>query len=142
MKYNYSNINNTEKGMKMANFLVADDAKIMRMNLGKMLTELGHNVIAEAKDGNEAITLYKKHQEEIDIVTMDITMPEVNGIEDGIMAAKEIIKVNPTAKIIMVTSHSDQRKVLEAIKAGAANYLVKPIKKTKLEEVIDKVGIK
>ncbi len=126
----------------MANFLVADDAKIMRMNLCKMLTDLGHNIIAEAKDGNEAVALYKRHQDEIDIVTMDITMPEVNGIEDGIMAAINIIKLNPLAIIVMVTSHSDQRKVLRAIKAGAANYLVKPISKQKLEEVINKVTTK
>ncbi len=126
----------------MANFLVADDARIMRMNLGKMLTELGHNITAEAKDGSDAINLYKRHQDEIDIITMDITMPCVNDIEDGIMAAKEIIKINPTAKIVMVTSHNDQRKVLDAIKSGATNYLVKPISKIKLEEVINKIKIK
>jgi len=124
---------------KMANILVVDDAKIMRMNLGKMLTELGHNVIAEAKDGNEAITLYKKHQEEIDIVTMDITMPAKNDITDGIEALKVIKKIDPNANIIMLTSHGENKLVMKAIANGAKGYILKPVTKESIKESIEKI---
>jgi two-component system chemotaxis response regulator CheY len=123
----------------MANFLVVDDASIMRINMARILKELGHKVVAEADNGHMAFVQYKKYQNNIDIVTMDITMPETNGVEDGIESAKKIIEFDPTAKVVMVTSHSEQQKVLNAIKAGAANYLVKPVKKEKLETVIAKV---
>jgi two-component system chemotaxis response regulator CheY len=107
--------------------------------MARILKELGHKVVAEADNGHMAFVQYKKYQNNIDIVTMDITMPETNGVEDGIESAKKIIEFDPTAKVVMVTSHSEQQKVLNAIKAGAANYLVKPVKKEKLETVIAKV---
>ena len=122
----------------MATALVVDDAKIMRANVKKMLMKLGYDVV-EAGDGAEAIKMYEKHNPTF--VTMDITMPEVGGIKDGIEAVEEIMKINPKAKIIMVTSHGEQDKVIRAIKAGALNYILKPIKFEKLEEVIMKVVV-
>ncbi len=120
----------------MAKVLVADDAKIMRMNIGNMLKKLGHEVIAEAPNGYMSIQMYKKHIP--DLVTMDITMPAENGIENGIDAVKAIKEEFPNAKIIMVTSHGEQDKVIKAIQNGASNYLLKPIQIDKLQEIISK----
>lgn len=121
----------------MANILIVDDAKIMRAYIKKMLVELGHTVVAEAASGFEAIKHYELSKP--DIVTMDITMPPQGGIEDGIDALSKILKIDPKAKIIMVTSHGEQAKVVKAIQAGALNYILKPIKVDKLEEVLKKV---
>ena len=122
----------------MATALVVDDAKIMRANVKKMLEKLGYDVV-EAENGAEAIKKYEKHNP--NFVTMDITMPEFGGIKDGIDAVEEIIKIDPKAKIIMVTSHGEQEKVIRAIKAGAMNYILKPVKFEKLEEVVMKVVV-
>jgi two-component system chemotaxis response regulator CheY len=121
----------------MASVLIVDDAKVMRVNLKNMLEELGHEVVAEADTGYRGIQMYQK--ELPDIVTMDITMPGEMGIADGIDAVKGIIDFHPAAKIIMVTSHGEQDKVIQAIQSGASNYILKPIKIDKLEEVIQKV---
>ena len=125
----------------MAKILVVDDAKIMRMNIKKMLTSLGHEVIAEAESGFDAIEQYKKFANDIDLTTMDITMPMHQGIEDGIAAVKGIVEFDPSAKIIMVTSHGEQAKVIQAIQSGASNYLLKPIQIDKLIDALDKLGI-
>ena len=106
-----------------------------------MLASLGHEVICEAASGFEAIEVYKKHQDEIELVTMDITMPMDQGIEDGIEAVKHIIAFDSNAKIIMVTSHGEQAKVIKAIQSGASNYLLKPIQLDKLTDALDKLGI-
>jgi two-component system chemotaxis response regulator CheY len=106
-----------------------------------MLLSLGHEIVAEAENGFEAIELYKKYEDEIDLITMDITMPMYKGIEDGIVAVKEIISFDPTAKIIMVTSHGEQSKVIQSIQSGASNYLLKPIQMDKLIDVLNKLNI-
>ena len=123
----------------MANVLIVDDAKIMRLNLKIMLEKLGHQVISEAQNGFEAIDKYKVTKP--DFVTMDVTMPSINGINDGIDAVGEIIKYDKDAKIIMVTSHGEQDKVIKAIQNGASNYVLKPIKQDKLEEIINKLNL-
>jgi len=122
----------------MANVLIVDDAKIMRLNLKIILEKLGHQVISEAQNGFEAIDKYKVTKP--DFVTMDVTMPSINGINDGIDAVGEIIKYDKDAKIIMVTSHGEQDKVIKAIQNGASNYVLKPIKQDKLEEIINKLN--
>lgn len=113
--------------------MVVDDSLLMRRHLGQMIVELGHSVIAEAKDGREAIELYSRIQP--DLVTMDITMPETDGIE----ATKEIRKKDKRAKIIMLTASGQEDLVMKAIKFGASGYLLKPVKITKLEESIRKI---
>ena len=123
----------------MAKVLIVDDAKIMRANIRKMLEKLGHEVVAEAENGFKSIELYEKNLP--DFVTMDITMPGSNGIEDGIDAVVEIMKLDYKAKIIMVTSHGEQDRVIKAIQAGASNYILKPLKIEKLEEVIQKLKL-
>ena len=123
----------------MAKVLVVDDATIMRINIKRMLEQLGHEVVAEAKTGYESLRMYKDFRP--DFVTMDITMPEENGIADGIDAVKEIAKIDPKAKVIMVTSHGEQDKVIRAIQYGASNYILKPLKIDKLEEIIAKLAL-
>lgn len=117
----------------MARVLVVDDSKIVRINLKKQLTNIGHDMVGEAVDGVDAYEKYKTLLP--DVVTMDITMAG----EDGISSVKRIIGEFPDAKIIMVTSLAQKEKVIQAVSSGAAYYLVKPIKEDKLKEAIDKV---
>ena len=117
----------------MLKILVVDDSLIMRRNISKIIEGLGHKVIGEAKDGYEAIDLYRKLKP--DLVTMDITMPEM----DGITAVQELKKVDKHVKIIMVTSHGQEDMVINAIHSGASGYLLKPINIMKLRDSIRKV---
>ncbi len=119
----------------MANILVVDDAKIMRFHISKLLKELGHTVMAEAQNGSEAISEYKKNKP--DFVTMDITMPESEDIKSGIDAVGKIMEYDPTATVIMVSAQGDKEKVLQAIENGAAHFVQKPVTLDKLKEAID-----
>ena len=121
----------------MARVLIVDDAKIMRMSIKNMLNDLGHKVIGEASSGYSAIEEYKNLKP--DVVTMDITMPQENDVADGIEAVKQIIAFDKNAKIVMITSHGEQEKVIKAIQSGASNYLLKPLQIDKLKEVLDKL---
>lgn len=116
----------------MAKFLVCDDAMFMRHTLTEILKEVGHTVVAGAATGAECINLYQRLQP--DIVLMDITMPDM----DGITATREIMKINPKAKIIMVSAMGTQDKVFEAISAGAKDFIVKPFEKSKFLSCIAK----
>ena len=120
-------------GVAMARILVVDDAMFMRLILKSILTEAGHTIAAEAADGEAAIREYKKHMP--DLVTMDITMPGLTGID----AVKGIINVNPQAKIIMVSAVPQKDHVIQAIKNGAKSFIIKPITVDKLIEVVDSV---
>lgn len=118
----------------MLKFLVVDDSVILRKALIEVLKNLGHETIAEAGSGYEAIEAYKNHTP--DIVTMDITMPGVQGIKDGVEALKKIREINKDAKVIMVTSHGEEELVMDAIAAGAKGYVLKPVTKDKIEGVL------
>ena len=100
--------------------LICDDAMFMRLMLKDMITKNGHEVIGEASNGIEAIEKYKELQP--DLVTLDITMP----IKDGIEALKEIIAYDKDAKVIMCSAMGQQPIVVEAVKGGAKDFLVKP----------------
>lgn len=112
--------------------LVVDDAAFMRMMIKDILTKNGYEVIGEAADGNQAIEKYRELQP--DLVTMDITMPEM----DGITALKEIRKMNPDAKIIMCSAMGQQAMVIDAIQAGAKDFIVKPFQADRVLEAIRK----
>ncbi len=116
-----------------ARILIVDDATFMRMILGKMLTENGFEVVGEAENGKKAIEKYKELKP--DLVTLDITMPEL----DGISAAKEILKLDGDAKIIMCSAMGQQAMVVDAIKAGAKDFIVKPFQVERVVESIKKV---
>jgi len=114
--------------------LIVDDAAFMRMLLKDIVTKAGYEVVGEASNGKEAVEKYKELKP--DIVTMDITMPEMNGIE----AVKEIKKIDPNAKIIMVSAMGQQAMVIEAIQAGARDFIVKPFQPARVIEAIKKVA--
>lgn len=116
--------------MENVTFLVVDDAIFMRTVLKKMLTESEFNVIGEAGNGLQAIEMAKELQP--DIVTLDITMPEMDGIE----AIDKILEVSPNTKIIMCSAMGQHSKVVEAIKKGAKDFIVKPFEKTRVLQAI------
>ncbi|HJV45782.1 MAG TPA: response regulator [Bacillota bacterium] len=117
----------------MANILVVDDAAFMRMMIKEILTKNGFNVVGEASDGVQAVEKYKELSP--DLVTMDITMPEM----DGITALKEIKKLDGGAKIVMCSAMGQQSMVIEAIQAGARDFIVKPFQADRVLEAIKKV---
>ena len=117
----------------MAKILIVDDAAFMRMMIKDILTKNGYEVVAEAANGVEAVELYKSHQ--LDLVTMDITMPEMDGIE----AVKQIKAVNPAAKVIMCSAMGQQSMVMDAIKAGANDFIVKPFQADRVLEAVKKI---
>ncbi|WP_305037420.1 response regulator [Gracilibacillus salinarum] len=117
----------------MAQVLIVDDAAFMRMQLKNIFTNLGHEVIGEAANGQEAAQLYEELKPEI--VSMDITMPEMNGVE-----ATKIIKAkDANAKIIMCSAMGQQQMVLDAIKAGASDFIVKPFTEDRVKETLEKL---
>lgn len=120
--------------MENLTFLVVDDAVFMRTVLKKMLTEAGYQVIGEAGNGLEAIQLAKELQPHM--MTLDITMPEM----DGLQAIEGIVEASPHTKIIMCSAMGQQAKVLEAIKKGAKDFIVKPFEKTRVLQAISKVS--
>ena len=116
----------------MARVLVVDDAAFMRMMIKDILTKNGHEVVAEAADGRQAVEKYKETRP--DIVTLDITMPEM----DGITALKEIKKIDSNAKVIMCSAMGQQAMVIDAIQAGAKDFVVKPFQADRVIEAINK----
>lgn len=119
----------------MASFLVVDDSSFMRMVITKIVEEAGHTVIAEASNGLQGVRKYSDLSP--DVVMMDVTMEGMNGIE----ALKEIKKINQKAIIIMCSSISHQYKVMEALSAGAIDFIAKPINKGKLTEILSRISI-
>lgn len=117
----------------MARILIVDDAAFMRMMIKDILEKNGFQVVGEANNGLKAVELYKK--ERPDVVTMDITMPDMDGIE----AVKAIKAFDPAAKIIMCSAMGQQTMVMDAIKAGARDFIVKPFQPDRVLEAIKKV---
>lgn len=119
----------------MANILVVDDSLIIQENIKRILCNIGHNVVGFASSSKEAFEQYKELKP--DLVTMDITMPQDDD-ENGIDAVKHIISFDKNAKIVMITSHGEQNKVIMAVNSGASNYIMKPFKDDNLQDVINK----
>ncbi len=117
----------------MLKILIVDDSLIIRKKVKAQVLKLGHEVINSAKNGQEAIDMYGECKP--DLVTMDITMPDM----DGITAVKEIMKIDEDAKIIMVTSHGQEDMVIKSIQAGAVGYMLKPVTQDKLAASIGEV---
>lgn len=111
--------------------LVVDDSKLIRSNIRNVL--ISHaDIVGEATNGNEAVLLYQELKP--DFITLDLEMPGMNGIE----AIHKIIEYDKEAKIIMLTSNKESKNVVAALKAGALNYLIKPVNREKLVAIIDK----
>ena len=112
--------------------LVVDDAAFMRMMIKDILTKHGYEVIGEAENGVRAIEKYRELQP--DVVTMDITMPEMNGVQALINIRKEA----PNAKVIMCSAMGQQDMVVEAIRAGARDFIVKPFQADRVLDALQK----
>ena len=115
------------------NILICDDAAFMRMMIKDILTKNGYNVAGEAENGMKAVEKYKEVTP--DLVLMDITMPEM----DGIQALKEIRKSDAGAKVIMCSAMGQQAMVIESIQAGAKDFIVKPFQAERVLEAVKKV---
>lgn len=116
----------------MSKILVTDDASFMRMMLKDILTKDGHTV-EEAKNGIDMLDKYKTFKP--DLVTLDITMPEMDGLE----AIKELMKFDSSAKVIMCSAMGQQAMVIDAIQSGAKDFIVKPFDKDRVLAAIKKI---
>ena len=116
----------------MARILIVDDAAFMRMRCSKLLVENGHEVM-EATNGAEALEKYKECRP--DCVLLDITMPKM----DGIVALQEILKIDPSARVAMVTALGQKSIVMNAIKAGARDFVTKPFDGDRVLDTVQKL---
>lgn len=114
------------------NVLIVDDAAFMRMMIKDILSKNGYNVVGEAENGKVAVDKFKELNP--DLVTMDITMPEMDGLE----ALKAIKATNPGATVIMCSAMGQQAMVIEAIQAGAKDFIVKPFQADRVLEAVKK----
>ena len=115
-----------------ASILIADDLSFMRMIQKEILTERGYTVAGEASDGLEAVEKFKSLRP--DLILLDITMPNMNGLE----AMRRIFTINPKARVIMCSALGQQNLIVEAIRAGVKDFIVKPFKPERILSAIDK----
>ena len=115
------------------NILICDDAAFMRMMIKDILSKNGYNVAGEAENGAKAVDKYNELKP--DLVLMDITMPEM----DGIQALKKIKESDPSALVIMCSAMGQQAMVIESIQAGAKDFIVKPFQADRVIEAVKKV---
>ena len=117
----------------MARLLVADDASFMRQIIREILESDGHEIVAEASDGIQAVEEWKTHHPEL--VTMDIVMPRRSGID----AVRAIVAADPTARVVMCSALGQETLVQEALQAGARDFIVKPFKPDAVTATLRKV---
>ena len=113
--------------------LVCDDAIFMRTMISDILSQAGYDVIGEAETGMQAVERFKELNP--DLVTMDIVMPDMGGID----AVREIMKIAPNAKVLMCSAMGQQALVVEAIQAGAKDFVVKPFPPSRVLEAVQRV---
>ena len=116
--------------------LVADDAAFMRQMIREIIEPEGFEVVGEASDGVEVVESY--HELEPDLVMMDIVMPKCSGID----AVKEIVAKAPAARIVMCSALGQETLVMEALQAGAQDFIVKPFKPDAVLSILKKVSEK
>lgn len=116
----------------MARVLIVDDAKFMRTLVKDALESVGHEIVGQAENGNQAIEMYKSLSP--DLVTMDITMRE----KDGLEAAAEILQIDSRARIVMVTALGQEELLTKAIKMGVKDFVVKPFPPERLQQAVQK----
>lgn len=113
--------------------LVVDDSMFVTKQIGQILTSEGFEVVATAADGEQGVEKYKELFPNVDLVTMDITMPKM----DGVTALEKIMEFDKNAKVVMISALGKQDLVKQSLLLGAKNYIVKPLDRTKvLERVI------
>jgi|688.fasta_scaffold1125992_2 two-component system chemotaxis response regulator CheY len=114
--------------------LIVDDAVIMRMRIREIAREAGWTVVGEAANGQEAVARFRELNP--DLVTLDIVMP----VKDGVTALREIRQEHPQARIIMVSAVDQREKLMECIRLGALDFVVKPFNKASLTDVLSRVA--
>lgn len=117
----------------MAKIMLVDDAAFMRMMVKNTLTKSGYDNFVEAQDGAEAVKKYE--EEKPDMVIMDITMPNM----DGLQALKKIRESHPDAKIVMCTAMGQEGMVVDAIKSGAKDFIVKPFNAERIVQTVNTI---
>lgn len=117
----------------MADIMIVDDSRTSRRILREILERNGHKVVAEAVNGEDGYLKYKEVNP--DIVTMDITMPHMDGVE----CLSLIKKVNPEAKVLMITAAGQKEKMLESIKRGAEEFIVKPFNEAEILAALERL---
>lgn len=117
----------------MADIMIVDDSRTSRKILREILERNGHSVVAEAVNGEDGYLKYKELNP--DIVTMDITMPQMDGVE----CLSLIKKVNPEAKVLMITAAGQKEKMLESIKRGAEEFIVKPFNEAEILAALERL---
>lgn len=117
------------------NVMIVDDAAFMRMKLKDILEKNGYKVVAEAQNGIEAVEKYKA--EKPNLVTMDITMPEMDGVD----ALKEIKAFDAAARVVMCSAMGQQGMVMDAIRSGAVDFIVKPFDSDRVIKALDKASL-
>ena len=113
--------------------LIADDADFMRSMLRQIIEDMGWSVIAEAADGHEAIEKYRTCRP--DLVLLDITMPNLDGPE----ALRSILAENSEAQVVMITALGQKDQVLQAIKAGARDFIIKPFDHDRVADTLERI---
>ena len=117
----------------MIGVLIVDDAAFMRLSMKMMMEKNGYEVVGEAENGAEAIIKYNELKP--DIVTMDITMP----IMDGLQALSQIMRLDSKAKVIMITAMGQETMVKEAVISGAKGFIIKPFKEIDVIQTINQI---
>ena len=112
--------------------LIVDDAEFMRAMLKEILEEMGLTVVGEAVDGEQAVRLHRELRP--DLIALDLTMPRL----DGVGALRQIIAAEPAANVIMISALGQKLKVLEAIKSGARDFVVKPFDPDRVRETVER----
>ena len=118
----------------MKRLLVVDDALLMRKMICEVAREAGWDVAGEARNGAEAVELYSRLRP--DLVTMDVVMPEMGGLE----ALRRIRAVDPDAQVVMITAVDQKQTLLESIRAGAIDFIVKPFERQRVLGLLAKLG--
>ncbi len=113
--------------------LIVDDALIMRKRIREIAEDVGWEIAGEAQNGVEALQLFQSEQP--DLVTLDIVMPEL----DGVAALKQLMLIDPTADVVMVSAVNQKQKLAECIEVGAIDFIVKPFEKSTLRSFFAKV---
>lgn len=113
--------------------MLVDDAAFMRMMIKNTLQQNGYTEVVEAKNGEEAIALYQSEQP--DLIFMDITMP----VMDGLQALKEIKNLDKSAKVVMCSAMGQENMVMEALKCGAEDFIVKPFKPDRIMKTVSSI---
>ena len=119
----------------MIGFMIVDDSLVVRKNIQKLVEKSSNKVVCQAKDGLDALKLYRENRNEIDVVTLDISMQGLNGLE----TLQKLLEINKSLIVFMITSHGEESMVMDTIDNGATGYILKPVTDEKIEQIVQKV---